>query len=287
MNKRSFLKVLSTTILATTCSVGLITEVWAEDFKEIKVGVVGDYNAQWDTVNEILAKDKIRVKLIKFSDYATPNRALADGELDLNAFQHKAFLENDIKRNGYKIVSIGDTVITPLRIYNNKEKVKSINDIKDGDVIAIPSDLTNGGRAIKLLEAAGLIEVDPQKGFVPTKLDITKYNVKIKIREAESGILARLLPDFTAALINGGNALTAGLHPSNDSIFTEDINPKTNPNVGQLVNVIVAREEDKNNEIYQKVVKAYQSPETAKTILSAYKGAYTAAWPGAEKYNLK
>lgn len=284
MNKRNFLKTISVSLLAATLSIGLAGNALAEEFKEVKVGVVGDYNAQWDTINELLAKDKIRVKLVKFSDYATPNRALADGDLDLNAFQHKAFLANDIQRNGYKIVSIGDTIITPLRIYNNKDKVKSLADIKDGAVIAIPSDLTNGGRAIKLLEAAGLVEVDPAKGFVPTKLDITKYNVKIKIREAESGILARLLPDFSAALINGGNALTAGLHPSNDAIFSENIDPKTNPNVGQLVNVIVAREEDKDNEVYKKIVAAYHTPETAKTIRTAYKGAYECAWEGAEKY---
>ncbi len=277
MNKRTFIKSIAATFVTVGLSLSLIGQAAAADVKVVKVGVVGDYNDQWETVNELLAKDNIRVKLVKFSDYATPNRALADGDLDLNAFQHKAFLANDIARNGYKIVAIGDTIITPLRIYNNKDKIKSLADIKDGAVIAIPSDLTNGGRAIKLLEKAGLVKVDPSKGYVPTKLDITEYKVKIKIREAESGILARLLPDFTAALINGGNALTAGLDPMKDAIYSEDINPKTNPNVGQLVNVIVARTKDKDNEVYQKVVKAYNSPETAKTILKAYKGAYEAA----------
>lgn len=286
MNKRTFIKSIAATFVTVGLSLSLIGQAAAADVKVVKVGVVGDYNDQWETVNELLAKDNIQIKLVKFSDYATPNRALADGDLDLNAFQHKAFLANDIARNGYKIVAIGDTIITPLRIYNNKDRIKSLSDIKDGDVIAIPSDLTNGGRAIKLLEKAGLVKVEPSKGYVPTKLDITEYKVKIKIREAESGILARLLPDFTAALINGGNALTAGLDPMKDAIYSEDINPKTNPNVGQLVNVIVARTKDKDNEVYQKVVKAYNSPETAKTILKAYKGAYEAAWEGAEKYNL-
>ena len=240
--------------------------------------------AHWETVNELLAPENIRVKLIKYSDYATPNRALADGEIDLNAFQHKAFLANDIERNGYKITAIGDTIVTPLRIYNNKEKIQSLKDIKDGDIIAIPSDLTNGGRALKLLETAGLIKVDPTKGYVPTKLDITEYKVKIKIREAESGILARLLPDVAAAVINGGNAFIAGLDATTDAIFSEDLNPKTNPQVAQLVNVIVAREADKDNPVYQKVVKAHQKQETAVTLMKAYKGAYTPAWEGAEKY---
>lgn len=285
MNKRIFLKSLITIGCACAFTSSLISTSYAnDDFREVTVGVVGDYVAQWDTVNELLAAEKIRVKLIKYSDYATPNRALADGEIDLNAFQHKAYLANDIERNGYKIVSIGDTLITPLRIYHNKDKIQALSDIKDGDVIAIPSDLTNGGRAIKLLEAAGLIKVDPSKGYVPTKLDITEYKVKIKIREAESGILARLLPDVTAAVINGGNAYTAGLDSLADSIYAENLDPKTNPQVSQLVNVIAAREVDKDNPVYLKVVQAYQSPETAATLMKAYKGAFSPAWKGAEKY---
>ena len=166
------------------------------DITTVKVGVVGEYNAQWDTVNKLLEKDKIKVELVKYSDYATPNRALSDKEIDLNAFQHKAYLANDIKRNGYKIVAIGD-----------KQKIKAIADIKDGDKIAIPADLTNGGRALKLLEAAGLFTLNPDKGYVPNKTDITHFNKKVQIVEAESGMLANLLPDVTAAGINGGRGL--------------------------------------------------------------------------------
>lgn len=249
-----------------------------DGFTVVKVGVVGEYNQQWDTVNELLKEDKIKVELVKFSDYAAPNRALVDGEIDLNAFQHKAFLANDVEQKGYKIDAIGDTVIAPLAIYNNKDKIQSIEDIKDGDVILIPSDLTNGGRALKLLEAAGILECDPEKGYVPTKADITKYNVKIEIKEAESATLAKLLPDCAAALINGGNAFTAGLDPQKDSIYTEDVNPETNEAVESLVNVIVARSEDKENEVYKKIVEAYQTDEVKKTIEESYHGAFTCAW---------
>ena len=240
----------------------------------VKVGVVGEYNAQWDTINELLADDGIQVELVKFTDYAAPNRALDDGEIDLNAFQHKAFLANDIQQKGYDIVDIGDTIIAPLGIYNNKDKISSIEDIKDGDVIAIPSDLTNGGRALKLLEAAGLIECDPAKGVVPTKADITKYNTQIEIMEAESATLANILPDCAAAIINGGNAFTAGLNPLTDTIFVEDVNPETNPAVPDLVNVIVARTEDKDNETYLKIVEAYHTAEVQETIEEEYQGAF-------------
>lgn len=198
------------------------------DITTVKVGVVGEYNAQWDTVNKLLEKDKIKVELVKYSDYATPNRALSDKEIDLNAFQHKAYLANDIKRNGYKIVAIGDTLVTPLRVFNNKQKIKAIADIKDGDKIAIPADLTNGG-----------------------------------------------------------NAFTAKLDPYADSIFSENLDPKTNPYFGQLVNVIVAREADKDNPVYKKVVAAYQTQDVAQTLKDAYKGAYVPVWPGAADYKLK
>lgn len=269
----------------TACGGSADTQETTADGSEptiVKVGVVGEYNAQWDTINELLADDGIQVELVKFTDYAAPNRALNDGEIDLNAFQHKAFLANDIEQKGYDIVDIGDTIIAPLGIYNNKDKISSIEDIKDGDVIAIPSDLTNGGRALKLLEAAGLIECDPAKGVVPTKADITKYNKQIEIMEAESATLANLLPDCAAAIINGGNAYTAGLNPVTDTIFVEDVNPETNAAVSDLVNVIVARTADKDNEVYKKVVEAYQTPEVQKTIEDTYQGAFVCAWEGAE-----
>lgn len=257
------------------------------DVTVVKIGVVGEYNAQWDTVNQLLAKDKIKVELVKYSDYATPNRALSDKEIDLNAFQHKAYLANDIARNGYKIVAIGDTIIAPLRVFNNKTKIKSIEEIKDGDKIAIPADLTNGGRALKLLEAAGLFTVNPEKGFVGNKTDITQFNKKVEIVEAESGMLANLLPDVTAAVINGGNAFTAKLDPYKDAIFSENVDPKTNPYVGKLVNVIVSREADKDNAVYKKVVAAYQTQDVAQTIKDSYKGGYVPAWAGAQDYKLK
>ena len=225
---------------AALCSVSLTgcgdgkDEAAASGMTVVKVGVVGDYNAQWDTVNEILKKDKITIK--------------------------------------------------PLRVFNNKNKLKSMKDVKDGDIFAIPSDLTNGGRALKVLEAAGLIVCDPAKGYVPTKTDIIKYNVKIEIREAESGVLYNILPDVSAALINGGNAYTAGLDAVKDSIFAENINAKENPNVGQLYNVIVARSKDKDNPVYKKVVDAYHTQQTAKTLMDVYKGAFTPVWAGSENY---
>ena len=248
----------------------------------IKLRVVGENNEQWQPVIDKLAEENIDLELVKFADYPLPNRALNDGEIDLNAFQHKAFLANDVAQKGYDIVDIGDTIIAPLSIYNNKKKISSIEEIKDGDVIAIPSDLTNGGRALKLLEEAGFIVCDPEKGYVPTKADITEYKVKIDIKEAESATLANILPDCAAAIINGGNAFTAGLNPVEDSIYTENVDPSTNEAVPQLINVIAARTADRDNEVYKKIVDAYHTPEVKKTIEDEYQGAFICAWDDAE-----
>ncbi len=239
-----------------------------------------EYNAQWDTINELLKDDGIQVELMKFTDYDS-DRALNDGEIDLNAFQHKAFLANDVAQKGYDIVDIGDTIIAPLSIYNNKKKISSIEEIKDGDVIAIPSDLTNGGRALKLLEGSRFYQMIG-KGYVPTKADISEYKVKIDIKEAESATLANILPDCAAAIINGGNAFTAGLNPVEDSIYTENVDPSTNEAVPQLINVIAARTADRDNEVYKKIVDAYHTPEVKKTIEDEYKGAFICAWDDAE-----
>ena len=292
MKKKLFatLTIISAALLLSACggsSEAADTSATAESSAEasadgettiVTVGVVGAYNDHWDVVNELLAPEGIQVELVHFSDYGTPNRALNDGEIDLNSFQHKAFLKNDIETAGYELTAIADTLIAPLSIYNNKDKIQSIDDIKDGDIIAIPSDRTNGGRALKLLEAAGLIVCDPETGSMPTVADITTYNKEIEIIEAESATLANLLPDCAAAVINGGNAFTAGLNPSVDAIFTEDVDPETNPNVSDLINVIVARTADKDNEVYKKVVEAFQTDEVREAILENYDGAFIPAF---------
>ncbi len=283
MQKRTLLKLAALSTLSLAIG-GVLTgcgDDKATNETVVKVGVVGDYNAQWDEVNRLLAPKHIRVQLVKFTDYATPNRALNDGEIDLNAFQHKAYLANDIKQNGYKIEAIGDTIIAPLAVFNNKKKIQNLKDLKAGDTIAIPADLTNGGRALKVLESAGIIKLDPAKGYVANKTDIIENPIGIKIMEAESGLLANILPDVAAALINGGNAFTAKLDPTKDSIYVENTDPAVNPIAAKLVNVIVARSKDKDNPTYKAIVDAYHTKEVAEVIYKSYNGAYKAAWEGA------
>ena len=239
----------------------------------IKLGVVGENNEQWDPVIEKLAEDNIKLELIKFADYSLPNRALNDGEIDLNAFQHYAYLNKDVESNGYKIEAIGETLVAPLGVFS--KKIKDLSELKDGDTIAIPNDATNGGRALKVLEAAGVIKVDPAAGYTPTLNDITENPKNIKFEEVEAANTASLLPDVAAALINGGHAIDNGLNPKTDSIYLEKVEGGSeNP----YINVIVARTEDKDNENYKKVVEYFRTPEVAQKIEEVYKGAYLPTW---------
>lgn len=239
----------------------------------VKIGVVGEDSPQWKPIIESLAEEGVTVELISFSDYSQPNQALADGEIDLNAFQHYAYLNQDISDRGFDLSVIGETIIAPLGIYS--KKISSVNEIPAGGKIAIPSDATNGGRALKLLEAAGLIKVDEAAGYTPNLDDITENPKKIEIIEVEAAQTPRLLEDVDASVINGGHAVDAGFIPKNDAIYLEEVKEGSdNP----YINVIVARTEDKDNEIYKKIVEAYRTDEVANIIEEEYKGSYIPTW---------
>jgi D-methionine transport system substrate-binding protein len=241
--------------------------------KVVKVGVVGESSDQWEPVIKNLAKEGITVELVPFSDYSQPNQALADKEIDLNSFQHYAYLKKDVADRGFDLSVIGETLIAPLGVYSSK--IKSVNELKDGDSIAIPSDATNGGRALKVLEAAGVIKVKESAGYTPTLDDIVENTKNIKFVEVEAAQTPRLLEDVAAALINGGHAVDAGFNPKEDSIYLEEVKKGSdNP----YINVIVARSEDKDNEVYKKVVEEFRTDEVAKVIEEVYKGAYIPTW---------
>lgn len=238
----------------------------------VKLGVVGDDTDVWDDVQKRLAKEDIKLEYVKFTDYNQPNDALAQGEIDLNAFQHQFFLDNYNKEHGTDLVSIGNTVNAPLGIYS--DQLTSVEDLKNGATVAIPNDVTNGGRALLLLQTAGLIEVDPDKGQTPTTSDITANKLALKIEELDASQTARALADVDAAVINSGVAVDAGFTPTKDAIYLEPVDENARP----YVNIIVSRKEDANNKTYQKIVDAYQTKETEKVIEETSKGSSIPAW---------
>lgn len=240
----------------------------------VKLGVVGSiYEDLWKPAKEALKDEGIDLELVQFSDYVTPNNALANGEIDLNSFQHRIYLQNEIDSHGYKIQNIGNTFIIPLNLYSRK--ISSVKELKDGDTVAIPDDLTNGGRALKVLEAAGLIELDPNAAFNPTIDNIVKYHVGIKIEELKANVIPSALSDVTAAVVNGNYALDFGLK-SDEAIYKDSV-----LDVEEYWNLIAARTADLEDPdkaaVYEKVVKAFQSPETEKVFKDTYGGYFIKA----------
>ena len=240
----------------------------------VLLGIIGDSEKViWQEVINKVSKDGIEIELITFGDYLLPNQALNDGDLDLNNFQHHAFFDNEIKNKGYNLTAIADTCLAAMNIYS--QKISNVNEIKRGDKIAIPNDPSNGGRALKVLEAAGLIKLKDKSVANPIVKDIIDNPLNLEIIEVDAGSIYRLLPDVTCAVINCNFALSFGLNPSQDAIFQD--NP-TNYSGNGYINIIVARTEDKDNEILKKIVNAYQSDEVKEIYANDFKGALIAVW---------
>ena len=235
----------------------------------VKLGVVGAvYEDLWKPAQDKLKDEGINLEIVQFSDYVTPNNALNNGDIDLNAFQHEIYLNTKVQQYNYAIEPAGYTFIIPLNLYSNK--VKSVDEIKDGDTIAIPDDLTNGGRALKVLAAAGLIELKSDASFSPTLDDIAKYNKQITIKELKANTIPSTLDDVTAGIINGNYALDFGLK-TDDAIFKD-----TSVNEEKYWNLVAARtsdlQDESKKEIFTKVIKAFQSEETEKVFNEQFGG---------------
>ena len=245
-----------------------------KDSVTVKIGHVGESDrAIWKPVQEKLSKEGINVELVSFADYSIPNQALNDGDIDLNAFQHHAYFYNETNTKGYNLDILGVTFISAMNIYS--QKITNVSEVKNGDKVAIPNDPSNGGRALKVLQAAGLIKLKDNAPDNPEISHIAENPLNIEIVEVEAGSIYSLLPDVACAVINCNYALDFGLNPGKDFIFQD--NPRIYDN-NMYVNLIAARSEDKDNEIYKKIVDAYHSPEVEKVYAEEFKGAYLPAW---------
>ncbi|MFZ2389633.1 MAG: MetQ/NlpA family ABC transporter substrate-binding protein [Polaromonas sp.] len=259
VNKRSLLQ--SALALALAASFG--TAALAQD-KPIKIGVTAGPHAQiFDQVKKVAAKDGLQIQVIEFSDYVQPNAALAAGDLDANAYQHKPYLDAQVKDRGYKIVSVGYTVNFPMGLYS--KKVKSLNELKEGARFGLPNDPTNGGRALLLLQDKGLIKLKEGAGLKATPLDVVQNPKKLKFVELDAAQLPRSLDDLDASAVNTNFAISAGLNPVKDAIALEDAK-------GPYVNLIAVREADKSKPWVAKLLKAYHSEEIRKFIQTEFKG---------------
>ena len=251
------------------------TEDRFADAKEIKIGVCGEKNEVLEDIAKRFEKDTgKKIKIVSFSDYNQPNEALKAGDIDINAFQHKKFLEDYNKSHKTDIVSVGDTLLAPMGIYS--DKIKDVKEIKDGDKIAIPNDPTNGARALFLLQSAGLIKVDGKEGDAITVDDIKENPKKLEIIELDASQTARNLTEVAVSVINSGVAVDAGFVPTEDAIYLED---KDDPAKAIYVNIIAARKEDKDSKTVENFIKNYyQTDETKKLVEKETKGSEIPAW---------
>jgi len=239
-----------------------------ETKKVIKIGASPvPHKEILEVVKPILEKEGYDLQIVEFTDYVTPNTALNDGELDANFFQHIPYLTTFNKEKHTDLAYSAKVHLEPMGVYSNK--VKKIEELKDGATIAIPNDPTNGARALKVLQASGLIKL--KDGDLVSKLDITENKKNIKITELEAPQLPRVLNDVDAAVINTNYAIEAKLNPTKDAIAIES---KDSP----YANVIAVRTKDKDQPYVQALTKAINSAEVKKFIEDKYKGSIIPAF---------
>lgn len=230
--------------------------------KKVTIGVASNDTKAWEKVKELAKKDDIYLEIKHFSDYNVPNKALSDGDIDLNAFQHFAFLDQYKKAHkDTNIEALSTTVLAPLGIYS--DKVKNIKDIKKGAQVAIPNDVSNQARALKLLESAGLIKLKKNFGLNGTTKDIESNPKDLKIKAVDAQQTARALSDVDISVINNGVATKAGKDAKKDPIYLEKASSDA---VKPYINVVAVNSKDKDNKTYKKIIELYHSKEAQKAL---------------------
>lgn len=243
----------------------------SNDPNHIRIGVATGPEYVIAEAAKKVAKEKygLEVELVQFNDYIMPNTSLEQGDIDANVFQTKPFLEEQVSRRGYRFAIVGNTFIYPMAAYS--KKIKSLDELKEGSTIVIPNDFANSSRALLLLQKVGLVKL--KDGVTaPRLLDITENPKNLEILELEAPQLPRVLDDAKVSLsiINNNFAGQAGLLLK-DGVFAED---KESP----YVNLIVTREENKDEEKVKKFVQAYQSDEVDKVATEVFKGGAVKGW---------
>lgn len=243
------------TLLALALALAIVPAAFAAG-KVITIGVTPfPHKDIMTVVKGLLAREGYDLRIKEFTDYVTPNTALAEGSLDANFFQHVPYLENTCREKKLKLTWVCKIHIEPLGLYS--KKIKKLEQLKNGARIAIPNDPTNGARALRLLEKNGLIKV--KAGELVTAKDITDNPKNIKFHELDAAQLPRTLEDVDAAVINTNFAGEAGLTPSRDALIIEG---KDSP----YANIIAVRSEDKDKPEIKALVKASNSPEVKEYI---------------------
>ena len=240
----------------------------------VKIGLTGNvYEDIWNPIKEKLAPEGINLEYEQFTSFNIPNNALNSGEIDMNAFQHHAYFNNDVASNGYDLTAIGDTYIVAMNIYTAKDyTIESALASTDTLKIAVPNDVTNEGRALKLLESAGFFTINAEAGASPEITDITEYAVPVEFVEVDANLVYSVIQDVDLAVINGNYALDSGL-TADDAIYKESEYADNS-----YYCLIAVRTEDAENPVYKRIVEAYQTQDTIDIYNNEFKGFFVPAW---------
>jgi len=220
-------------------------------------------------VKPALAKEGVDLKVKVFTDYVQPNVQVAEKRLDANFFQHQPYLDEFNKAKGTHLVSVAGVHLEPLGAYSNK--LKKLDELPSGATVVIPNDATNGGRALLLLDKAGVIKLKDNTNILSTVKDVTGNDKGLKFRELEAATIPRVLTQVDLALINTNYALEAKLNPEKDALVIEGSD-------SPYVNILVTREDNKDSDAVKKLVAALHTPEVKKFIEEKYKGAVKPAF---------
>lgn len=267
---KKFLSVLTKVAVLSVIALGF-NSCTKKESKVLKLGITGAAEEDiWQPAIASLEKEGIKIQLVQFSDYVAPSRALEDGDIDLHACLSRVFFESEVESHKYHIQLIGNTLYSPLKLYSNK--IKSVSELKPGDVIAIPNEATNEGRALKLLDSAGVIKLKANIGDNPTLDDIESIPTGVKFTLLAANLVPSSLVDVTAAIINGNYALDFGIDPK--TAVASETKPAT-----AYWNLIAARSADLSDKkrvaLFDTVVKAFQTDETIKVFNEQYGGFFS------------
>jgi D-methionine transport system substrate-binding protein len=211
----------------------------------------------------------LRVKV--FTDYVQPNLQVEERQLDANFFQHKPYLDAFNREHGTHLVVVpGSAVhVEPFGAYS--KRIRTLAQLRDGAVIAVPNDPSNSARALLLLQKQGLIELKDPNNILATAHDVIVNPKHLKIRELEAATLPRVLDDVDLALINTNYALAAGLVPTRDALFIEGAD-------SPYANLVAARPDNVSSPALRKLVEALRSPAAKQFIQDKYHGAVVATF---------
>ncbi|WP_447645912.1 MetQ/NlpA family ABC transporter substrate-binding protein [Nocardioides zeae] len=239
-----------------------------DDGDAIRIGVVDDTDPYWRDFTDAAEDAGLDVEIVNFADYNQPNRALDEGELDLNQFQHLAFLAEHLEANpDSDIVPIGATAIYPLALYS--ENYDSIDAIPDGAEVVVPNDPSNQARALVILQEAGLIELEDGGTLTSDLSQVDEGASRVRVNEAAANFTAASLEDVAAAVINNDFIKDAGLDPEAALAQDDPEDERAQP----YINIFAANAEDADNEDYRELVRIYHDTQKVQDgVLDASEG---------------